>query len=161
MRVLVLLLCLAACAQRRRHARPRPCPLRGKYDICLRKYDIANDIDKDEFGNIYITGGSYDGFITEENYVTIKYDTSGNQKWIKEYDNSFGTDISYDLVVDKKKNANVYITGGSYDGFITERNYVTIKYDSTGNQIWQKNMIILLMMIMQLQLILILLEMFL
>lgn len=115
-----------------------------KYDesgnlVWIRKYnspsdnvDIPTDLTLDEYSNVYITGFSYKP-ITGFDYLTIKYDKDGNEKWVAQYDGFGHYDYSQKIVVDKK--GNVYITGTSIGQF-TGSDYTTIKYDSSGNQIW-------------------------
>jgi uncharacterized delta-60 repeat protein len=96
-------------------------------------YDAGQALAVDESGNVYVTGVS-----TAENglgdCVTIKYDTNGNQQWAKVYDGpANGTDYGNALVVDGS--GNVYVTGSS-TGTSTDRDYLTIKYDSSGDQQW-------------------------
>jgi hypothetical protein len=96
-------------------------------------YDVALSLTVDVSNNVYITGLS-----TAENglgdCVTIKYDTNGNEQWAKVYDgpasgNDYGNSISVD------GSGNVYVTGSSV-GTQTGGDYLTIKYDSSGQQLW-------------------------
>jgi len=91
-------------------------------------YDIGIDIGLDNAGNVYVTGESY-SLNTDYDYVTLKYDNGGVQKWIAKY-NGTGNSYDYpnDMVVDGF--GNVYVTGKSgYD-------YGTIKYNNSGIQQW-------------------------
>lgn len=98
--------------------------------------DVLRAMTIDDSGNVYVTGSSWDGSVSEENYVTIKYNTSGVQQWRKEYDNFSGADIAYAIAVDTA--GNVYVTGASHDGSVNQLNYVTIKYNPVGTQLWVK-----------------------
>jgi len=72
----------------------------------------------DKAGNVYVTGSSND-------YVTVKYDTNGEQKWVKRYDGpANGNDSPSAMAVDKA--GNVYVTGSS-DGGASGSDYATIK----------------------------------
>lgn len=89
--------------------------------------DIATALTLDEHGSIYVTGRS-DGNGTHFDYATVKYDSSGNQKWAIRYNysNEYDDEAS-DIAVDNQN--NVYVTGNSY---IWGRYTVaTIKYTQT------------------------------
>jgi hypothetical protein len=84
--------------------------------------------------DIYITGQSF-GSGTSFDYATIKYNSSGVQLWAARYN---GTSNSNDganaIAVDDQ--GNVYVTGESYGGTATSYDFTTVKYNSSGNQIW-------------------------
>ncbi len=86
-------------------------------------------------GNVYVTGRSKtDPPANAFEFVTIKYNSSGVEQWVRKY-NGFG--INYDdatcIVVDNS--GNVYVTGGS-EGNGTGVDYATIKYNSAGVEEW-------------------------
>lgn len=98
---------------------------------------IGNAIDQSEkilldgSGNIYVTGRSNNG--SDDDFVTIKYNNSGAQQWIK-YDDRGGRDRATDMAIDPS--GNLYITGRSDNG--TNDDFWTIKYSASGTQLWQK-----------------------
>jgi hypothetical protein len=105
-------------------------------------YGNANESDK-AFGivadqlrkNIYITGFSTDS-VSETQYTTIKYDSSGARKWVKLYNgvnDSETEDKAFGIVVDNI--GNIVVTGSSTSEF-SGLDFATIKYDSSGNQQW-------------------------
>jgi hypothetical protein len=97
-------------------------------------YDIPKAMDIDKSGNVYVTGNFYPTGGTIDTIVTIKLDMSGTLKWEKKYSSGLGNnDEASDIVVDSM--ANIYVTGVSPDAADRE-NFVTIKYDSLGNEIW-------------------------
>jgi hypothetical protein len=67
-------------------------------------------------------------------YLTAKYDPSGNLLWTARYDNGAG-DFGHALGVDNA--GNVYVTGRSHTSS-ADRTFdvVTVKYDPSGNQQW-------------------------
>ena len=91
--------------------------------------DIPYGIAVDSSGNVYVTGSSYNGL--NNDYYTIKYDSSGNEDWGVRYD-SGKEDVARDIILDSS--GNVYVTGSSYNGL--NNDYYTIKYDSSGNEVW-------------------------
>lgn len=96
----------------------------GDYDDRVR--DIAIDSD----GNIFITGQSSEiGSWDANDFVTMAYDSSGNQLWIHKYNGpANATDICNAITIDFS--GNVYVTGsscGSGTGY-EAWDYATIKY---------------------------------
>jgi len=95
--------------------------------------DYARSIALDGSGNVYVTGYST-GTGTNEDYCTIKYNSSGDTLWVRRYDGPGNNyDYAYSIVVDGS--GNVYVTGGS-SGNGTSLDYCTIKYNSSGVQQW-------------------------
>ena len=87
----------------------------------------------DEKGNIYVTGHSR-SIHSGADYVTIKYNPSGEQLWIARFDGkSSRDDIPAALAVDAS--GNVYVTGSSKDDQ-TDWDYATVKYNQKGIQQW-------------------------
>jgi len=93
--------------------------------------DQARKLVIDKSDNVYITG--YSTFLgTGYDFTTIKYDLNGNQLWIARYNNG-SNDMAEDMAIDEY--GNIYVTGIS-DGNGTSYDYATVKYDSSGNQLW-------------------------
>ncbi|HIE06037.1 MAG TPA: hypothetical protein EYP58_04475 [bacterium (Candidatus Stahlbacteria)] len=96
-------------------------------------YDWPFDIAVDDKSNVYITGRSV-GAGTAHDYITLKYDSAGSEKWAKRYNGTGnGADEAYSIGVDH--DGNVYVTGTS-TGAGTGLDFATIKYDSLGNEVW-------------------------
>jgi len=97
-------------------------------------YPFAVTADRDN--NIYVTGLSRSGAVGTEDVVTIKYDPNGNIKWTRLFNGpANGTDQGITICVDNEK--NVYVAGATDLGGI-KLGFLTIKYDSLGNQVWTK-----------------------
>ncbi len=95
--------------------------------------DIANAIDVDYNGNVYVTGYSTSNSQGTD-YVTIKYNSSGTQQWIETFNNSSdGNDKGTGLALDNS--GNIYVTGESYNGHNLD--FYTLKYDASGNLLWE------------------------
>lgn len=97
-------------------------------------YDYAKSIVVDNAGNVYVTGYSWGNDDVEDDYLTLKYNSSGTLQWAKRYNGPSGmSDIAYSVAVDPS--GNVYVTGGSQTN---NKGYdmLTIKYNSAGAQQW-------------------------
>jgi uncharacterized repeat protein (TIGR01451 family) len=95
--------------------------------------DAALAIAVDASGNVYVTGPSI-GTGDDRDYATLKYDSSGNQLWVARYDGPGNADdYAWGIALDET--GNVYVTGHSLSAG-GDNDYATLKYDSSGNQLW-------------------------
>jgi uncharacterized delta-60 repeat protein len=97
--------------------------------------DIANDMVVDGSGNVYVTGWAYTYPNTEcgtPDYITIKYNASGVQQWLKKYDGASSDDFSNKIAIDML--GNIYVTGSSKSS--TNQDIAVVKYNSAGTQVW-------------------------
>uniref|UniRef100_A0A832DK17 T9SS type A sorting domain-containing protein n=1 Tax=Ignavibacterium album TaxID=591197 RepID=A0A832DK17_9BACT len=98
--------------------------------------DEIKSIKVDNSGNVYVMGSSW-GNGTEKDYLIIKYDSSGTQKWLRRYNGSANKmDEPSAMTIDNQ--GNIIVTGSStylHQGFPKTR-YTTIKYNSNGNELW-------------------------
>lgn len=106
----------------------------ARFDGPVNGLDVAYDIAVDSSGNVYVTGESqkFPGKLVD--YTTIKYDTNGNELWVARY-NGPGNDTDRPAAIALDSSGNVYVTGMSI-GNGTAWDYATIKYDSSGNELW-------------------------
>ncbi len=85
-------------------------------------------------GNVFATGWSY-GSETFSDYATVKYSSDGNQLWVERFNASEHCwDAASAIALDGFGNA--YVTGytEALDGVSDD--YLTVKYDLEGNQLW-------------------------
>ena len=96
-------------------------------------YDVPHDIKVDSSGNVIVTGEG-DGLGNIREIATIKYNSDGKELWVSRYNGAddFGGTPSA-MTVDNQ--GNIYITGRSFNRSSGD-DYVTIKYDSDGQQLW-------------------------
>lgn len=105
------------------------------YDGIASGWDYPIEISGDTSGNVYVSGVS-NGVGTNEDYLTVKFDSLGIFKWAARYNNSYnGADRLEAMTTDVS--GNVYVTGYSLGGPMTF-NYLTIKYNTLGEQQWIK-----------------------
>ena len=104
----------------------------ARYDGPANSDDGAKAMAIDGAGNTYVTGYSSGSF--GQDYATIKYDSAGQQQWVRRYNGPANSDDEATaMAVDAS--GSVYVTGQSYDsGFGYD--YATIKYNSAGQQQW-------------------------
>jgi uncharacterized delta-60 repeat protein len=96
-----------------------------RYDGGFVQWDEGKDLSTDQFGNIYVTGFSYNSG-TNNNYITFKYDSTGTMEWLVKYNGpANNSDQAYSLFTDTL--GNIYLTGMS-KGAGTLEDYNTIKY---------------------------------
>jgi len=95
--------------------------------------DYEVDIASDLSGNVYVTGKVYTS-VSGYDYVTIKYDTGGAELWKVTYNGPNNTDDGATAIA-VDPTGNIYVTGKS-TGTASGIDYLTIKYDNNGNQIW-------------------------
>lgn len=92
--------------------------------------DIANAIAVDDFGNVYIVG-SKENVNGGTDYITIKYDQSGNEIWFREF-GSEGIDYQANAeYLALSTNGDVFITGSVDKSGVKE--FATVCYSSSGD----------------------------
>jgi hypothetical protein len=104
-----------------------------RYDGPAHGHDWATALAVDSSGNVYVTGASAadTGYVNLD-FLTIKYNRSGDTAWMRRLDFS-GNDKPYGLGVDAR--GNVYVAGAGYD----QGRLVVAKYDSLGHQLWARS----------------------
>jgi hypothetical protein len=93
--------------------------------------DAAYSIAVDGNGNSYVTGSSK-GTDSHHHCATVKYNSSGAQQWAQRY-NGTGTenDAGNRIIF---KDGFIYV--GGVTSTTTSRDYLTIKYNPSGSQLW-------------------------
>jgi C1A family cysteine protease len=98
--------------------------------------DESYAIVRDSGGNIVVTGHS-ENSSGNADAATVKYNSStGAQIWAKRY-NGAGNWTDYAEAIAADGIGNVYIHGRSFE--MGSMDYLTICYDSSGNEIWKRN----------------------
>ncbi|MCY7360481.1 MAG: SBBP repeat-containing protein [Ignavibacteria bacterium] len=102
-----------------------------RYNGSANFIDQARRLVIDKSNNVYISGYATEAG-TGYDFTTIKYNPLGDQIWLRKYNNGLN-DLCEDMKIDDF--GNIYLTGRS-DGNGTGYDYATVKYDSSGNQLW-------------------------
>jgi hypothetical protein len=107
-----------------------------RYNGPGNSYDAGKELVVDKSGNVYVTGTSKSS--TGLDYVTIKYNTAGQQQWLQRYNGTANdTDAATGLDIDLF--GNVYVTGYSKNTGTNSFDYITIRYrNSDGAQEWNQ-----------------------
>lgn len=97
--------------------------------------DVATSMAVDADGNVYTTGYSK-GKGSGYDFLTIKYDTDGNEIWAERLDGgTSGDDKPVAVKIDSS--GNVFVTGSSQGG-PTDADYLTAKYNRDGKLLWKQ-----------------------
>jgi uncharacterized delta-60 repeat protein len=93
---------------------------------------IAIDAD----GNIFVVGTA-ESDATHPDYLTIKYDSEGHERWVAYYHGPAFGNNSWDRGIDVTVDADgsCYVTGQSSADF-KSYDYATVKYDPSGTRLW-------------------------
>src|SRR6187455_190849 len=85
----------------------------------------------------YVTGfgkGTSPGGVWD--IATIKYSPDGNILWLKRYAGPVNfSSYGYSIALDASN--NVIVAGATSDG-LTDGQFVTVKYDQNGNEMWAR-----------------------
>ena len=93
--------------------------------------DVGFVIAVNDSNDVFVAGRSDS---TRWDYTTIRYDTEGQRQWVATFNGLSSLDDQVlAIVIDDSSNS--YVTGRSR-GLDFDDDYVTIKYDSSGNERW-------------------------
>ncbi len=101
-------------------------------------HDEAVSLVVDASGNCYVTGKA-SGVNFFFDWATVKYDPSGNQLWADTFGSATATwtEEPVKIVIDASE--YLYVTGTASLGSISNKDYYVIKYDQSGNRIWENS----------------------
>ena len=91
--------------------------------------EIPSAVAVDATGNIFVTGGSFDGTFK---FLTIEYASDGSLLWINPY-SLVGSESADRVIVDPQ--GNVIVAGDSQGG-TAQHAYVIVKYSNSGTLLW-------------------------
>lgn len=105
-----------------------------RYNGTANSEDVIVDMKIDNAGNnIYLTGYANYGSPDYADYTTIRINSTGSVQWVKRYNHSSTDDKATSLTIDGS--GNVYVTGW-VPGVLAWESYGTVKYNSSGTQLW-------------------------
>jgi hypothetical protein len=98
--------------------------------------DRAAALAVDPVGNVYVTGES-ESAAGLTDYATVQYTSAGDERWVaRSQAQGLVGDAARAIAVDRL--GNVYVTGGSGSpDFPPMTDYLTIKYDANGRELWR------------------------
>ena len=105
--------------------------------------DYGSELARDSSGNIYVTGYTDGNTFAApsapttwvQNNFLAKYDTNGNQIWIRYY-GSATADTAQKLVIGPSN--GIFIAGYTAEEGTTNYDAVLYRFDTSGNQLWRK-----------------------
>ncbi len=103
-----------------------------RYTSAGDNIDYATDVAVDAANNVYVTG-VVSFAMDDYRIATIKYSSAGIISWTAVYTGGYNYNQGTKIKVDAS--GNVYVTGYSY-GNGSSSDYITIKYNSAGTQLW-------------------------
>jgi hypothetical protein len=104
----------------------------ARHNSACNGEDFGGAVVADALGNVYVTGRSHVDSEGDDDFVTIKYNSDGDELWTAMHD--WGPDDTGGLFIGLDEDGNVYVGGGvvwpdNYD-------YYVIKYDKEGVEQW-------------------------
>jgi len=106
-----------------------------KYNRSGTTQDEAVGIVSDNSGNIYVTGFCTGSGTASFDYITVKYNSNGDQQWTKVFNsNLVGVDDKASSI-DIDASGNIYVTGSTISSG-SDFDYGTVKYSPSGDMLW-------------------------
>ncbi|HRG60138.1 MAG TPA: S8 family serine peptidase [Bacteroidia bacterium] len=97
--------------------------------------DVVLSVKFDNYKNIYLTGTTYKSATNNYDLFLVKLDKDGNLLWSETYNGTASSmDSGGDIVLDTL--GNIFVVGASMNSG-TLVDFVVLKYDSIGNQVWE------------------------
>lgn len=97
--------------------------------------DVPWTLTLDPSGNVIVAGYTDGNGQYNYDYLTVKYDSTLTQQWVRTYAGQFNLGLDEVFSVATDPLGNVYVTGDSFEA-ASDHDYATVKYDPGGDQIW-------------------------
>ena len=98
--------------------------------------DVPYGVSSDNSGNVYVTGAGTMNAMNDQDISTIKYDSLGNEKWVRFFDGTGVYRYSYGEHIKIDPFGNVIVAGRDVQQ--NDYDFITLKYDPLGNLGWVK-----------------------
>lgn len=107
----------------------------ARYNNTTNGTDEAWDVAVDDAGNVYVAGTS-DGSGSNSAATSIKYNSAGVQQYVKRFNGAGNNlDVAYAIYVEPVS-GDYYITGYTYQSAASDLDFLTVKYNTAGTQLW-------------------------
>jgi uncharacterized delta-60 repeat protein len=107
----------------------------ARYNGPMGGDDVPQAMAVDASGNVYVAGYTDGNGQYNYDFLTVKYDSTLTQQWVRTYAGEFNIGLDEAFAVAAGPAGSVYVTGDSFEAS-TDHDYATIKYDAGGNQLW-------------------------
>ncbi len=107
----------------------------ARYNGPMGGDDVPQAMAVDASGNVYVVGYTDGNGQYNYDFLTVKYDSTLTQQWVRTYAGQFNIGLDEAFGVAAGPAGSVYVTGDSFEAS-TDHDYATIKYDANGNQLW-------------------------
>ncbi|NOS84824.1 MAG: T9SS type A sorting domain-containing protein [Ignavibacteria bacterium] len=106
-----------------------------RYNRTASTEDVPVGLVSDNTGNVYVTGYCEGLNTTSLDYVTLKYNSNGDQQWVKTFNSGLVGVNDKASSIDIDQTGNIYVTGTTISGG-SDVDYGTIKYSPSGDVLW-------------------------
>lgn len=103
----------------------------AKTDLSNPEFERAYAVAVDSMQNVYVTGQTSDTILGS--YLTVKYNKFGVEQWQARYAGGKG---SMGMFINVSNDGFIYVGGMDFDWVAANQDYLMIKYDSLGNEMW-------------------------
>jgi len=111
----------------------------ARYDGPTHGSDFAYAMAVDGAGAVYVTGASSrTGSSGFNDYTTVKYTSAGKEVWVARHSGGPAWASNQSQAIALDATGNVYVTGfgSGFVRFSYDQDYITVKYDNQGNELW-------------------------
>jgi hypothetical protein len=102
----------------------------------IDRHNVGMCITTDMEGNAYVAGVCDLDMPSQEDYITLKYDSSGHRLWSQRYNGGINSYSEWPTSIAIDNSQNVIVTGCSMGPSGSYYDCATVKYDDNGNQLW-------------------------